>query len=282
MDPTAHSIVGDLINFRGLVYSPLNENGVIFLFGKVAEDMNMYVEEIKPGFPDCIARRFVGKGWERVAVEFEYKSSNFRSHGHDPKFCDLIICWEHDWPDCPLEVIELRDRIKQLENRRIKRPDKRPDGSTDIEKWFERHKVKSNVQDVFRNMIQRLQEIDDSVFYNVGKTAISVYCPERVFAYYMPRQTKISLNLFTNGEPLHDVRQYEFAKGAQKWGNATFRSMSELDAVFPSLEQSLKRIKECIKHNEPTGWFAEAESDGDDEADEETACILSGEESEQK
>ena len=29
------SIVGDLIHFRGQVYSPLNENGAIFLFGKV-------------------------------------------------------------------------------------------------------------------------------------------------------------------------------------------------------------------------------------------------------
>jgi hypothetical protein len=54
------SIVGDLINFRGLVYAPLNENGVVFLFGKVAEDLNMYVEEIKPGFPDCIDGRFTG------------------------------------------------------------------------------------------------------------------------------------------------------------------------------------------------------------------------------
>lgn len=52
------SIVGDLINFRGLVYSPVNENGVVFLFGKVMEDLNMYIEEIKPGYPDCIGSLF--------------------------------------------------------------------------------------------------------------------------------------------------------------------------------------------------------------------------------
>ena len=74
------SIVGDLINFRGLVYAPINENGVVFLFGKVADDLNMYIEEIKTGFPDCVARRFVGKGWEEIAIEFEYKSSNFKTH----------------------------------------------------------------------------------------------------------------------------------------------------------------------------------------------------------
>ena len=35
------SVVGDLINFRGLVYSPVNENGVVLLFGKIAQDLNM-------------------------------------------------------------------------------------------------------------------------------------------------------------------------------------------------------------------------------------------------
>lgn len=38
------SIVGDLINFRGLVYSPLNEKGVVFLFGKVVEDLSRRIE----------------------------------------------------------------------------------------------------------------------------------------------------------------------------------------------------------------------------------------------
>jgi len=39
-------LVGDLINFRGIVYAPLNEQGVVFLFGKVIEDLNMYIELI--------------------------------------------------------------------------------------------------------------------------------------------------------------------------------------------------------------------------------------------
>jgi hypothetical protein len=70
---TEKSIAGDLINFRGLVYALINENGVIFFFGKVVDDLNMNIEEIKPGFHDCIGRRFIGKGWERVAIEFEYQ-----------------------------------------------------------------------------------------------------------------------------------------------------------------------------------------------------------------
>ena len=72
------SIVGDLINFRGLVYAPQTESAVLFLFGKVAEDLNMFVEEMRPEAPDAIVRRFTGKGWERLRVEFEQRSSDFQ------------------------------------------------------------------------------------------------------------------------------------------------------------------------------------------------------------
>ncbi len=45
------SIVNELINFRGLVYAPLDKSGVMLLFGKVAEDLNMYVEEVRAEVP---------------------------------------------------------------------------------------------------------------------------------------------------------------------------------------------------------------------------------------
>ena len=54
------TVVGNLINFRGLVYAPINEQGVVFLFGKVAHEFGMYVELIRTGYPDCIAKRFIG------------------------------------------------------------------------------------------------------------------------------------------------------------------------------------------------------------------------------
>lgn len=102
------SIVGDLINFRGFVYGPVNEMGVVALFAKLSEEIGFIVEEVRADFPDCIARRRVDKGWERVAIEFEFKSSNFRLHGHDPEACDLVVCWEHDWDSCPVPVLALK------------------------------------------------------------------------------------------------------------------------------------------------------------------------------
>jgi hypothetical protein len=46
-----------------------------------------------------------------VKIEFEYESRNFLRHMHDPNGCDLIVCWEHNWPECPLEVIELKKAV---------------------------------------------------------------------------------------------------------------------------------------------------------------------------
>ena len=52
--------------------------------------------------------------WEPVRVEFEYRSRNFFYHGHEVDECDVIICWQHDWPDCPLEVLALEDVVASL------------------------------------------------------------------------------------------------------------------------------------------------------------------------
>ena len=43
-----------------------------------------------------------------VKVEVEYQSRNFLKHMHDLTGCDLIVCWEHNWPECPIEVLELK------------------------------------------------------------------------------------------------------------------------------------------------------------------------------
>lgn len=113
------SIVGDPINFEGLIYGPLNESGVIFLFSKIHEKLGIFIEAIQPSYPDAKARRKTYKGWEDVWIEFEYKSSSFKVHGHDSKECDIIVCWEHDWKDCPIEVIELKKLANSLNSNKL-------------------------------------------------------------------------------------------------------------------------------------------------------------------
>ncbi len=261
------SIVGDLINFRGLVYSPLNENGVIFLFGKVIEDLNMYIEEIKPGFPDCLGRRFTGKGWELVSIEFEYKSSNFKDHKHDPSKCDLIVCWEHDWVDCPLEVIELREEIKGLPNWPIERPDKMiiKDRPT-LEEHLKNYPKQTAV--LFNMFNQKVKELSEEIWYKVAKyPGVSFYSPERVFVFMNFRKPGFSLELFTRGKELKGVKSLAVKSergGGEKWGRINAKNEADFGKIFPVVKKSYQLIKEAIKNNEPTGWYAALEDDSEE------------------
>jgi len=115
---TGGRVYGQVLNFRGLQHAPVNEQGVVFLFGMVALELGLIVESVATGFPDCEARRRVSKArdlWERVSIEFEFQSRNFREHGHDPDLCDLIVCWEDNRPDCPGEVLELGSVLDALD-----------------------------------------------------------------------------------------------------------------------------------------------------------------------
>ena len=108
---------GNPIDLRGLRHEPVNEQGVVFLFGMVARELGYYVEAVQTGYPDCEAKRQVDAGeWQRVRIEFEFESRDFRDHGHHPDGCDIIVCWRHNWLECPpnIEVVELSSVIHTL------------------------------------------------------------------------------------------------------------------------------------------------------------------------
>lgn len=105
------AVYGALLNVPGMAHAPVNEDGVIFAFGLVAYELGFTVLRIQKEFPDCEALWEIQPGrWQRVRIEFEFESRNFARHGHDPAGCDLIVCWRHNWEECPKEikVVELR------------------------------------------------------------------------------------------------------------------------------------------------------------------------------
>jgi len=111
-------VFGDKVQFKSLSCAPVNELGVVYLFGVLHETFDFKIESIQAGFPDCLARRKIGPNrWEEVRIEFEYESRSFVTHGHDPDGTDVIVCWRHNWADCPekIEVIELSTLLNDAE-----------------------------------------------------------------------------------------------------------------------------------------------------------------------
>lgn len=110
---------GNPTHFRGLRHEPVNEQGVVLLFGMLAKELGYVIEAVQTGFPDCEAKRQIApERWQRVDIEFEFESRNFRDHGHPLTGCDVIVCWRHNWDECPenIEVVELSSVIKSLAN----------------------------------------------------------------------------------------------------------------------------------------------------------------------
>lgn len=54
----------ELLDKAPLRYAPTNELGVVFLFSHLCRRMQLHVESVQAGFPDCIALQRVG-GQER-------------------------------------------------------------------------------------------------------------------------------------------------------------------------------------------------------------------------
>jgi hypothetical protein len=111
-------LTGEPVHFKSIAYAPQNEAGVILLWAEMRKELGMdYVTSLGPSYivngPDAVVKMPAGKGWVDKLVEFEFKSRNAKGK-HNFDFIDYIVCWEHNWPDCPVEVIELKSRLDDL------------------------------------------------------------------------------------------------------------------------------------------------------------------------
>jgi hypothetical protein len=95
---------------KRLPFVPRNEAGVAVLFGMFAAEFGMRITDAQYGFPDVT----VEIGGRQSGVELEFRSRSFRAHvvngQHRRGKCELVVCWQHDWPGLPesLTVLELR------------------------------------------------------------------------------------------------------------------------------------------------------------------------------
>lgn len=82
------------------------ENLVVFYFGRLYEIFDFEDIIFSTGeYPDAEAS-INGK---KVRIEFKVASKQFN---YDPTGCDLVICWIHNKPSIPLEVLQLKPLVE--------------------------------------------------------------------------------------------------------------------------------------------------------------------------
>lgn len=88
---------------------------MVALFAGICEErFNLRIDDIRTGYPDCIA---VKRNGQRVRIEFEFESSRFN---HDEiEECDWVVCWvdnakqNEEWRDY-LKVVELAPEFPEV------------------------------------------------------------------------------------------------------------------------------------------------------------------------
>jgi hypothetical protein len=115
----------EFIALKSHPFAPSNEQGVVVLFGILADALNFRILHMQSVFPDCVAERitFRGRGMrktERVEmkIEIQHKSSDFFRDKHDYTKCDALICWLNDTavPPVGFEIIELKTELEKLKS----------------------------------------------------------------------------------------------------------------------------------------------------------------------
>jgi len=154
----------------GFLYEPGSESEVCILFGllipyigkELGANSEYYIEEWTEK-PTDLVLRVDGK---QLKVEFELYSNNFRTQGHDPKECDLIVCWRKDWnPPGNVKVLELSKIIKQrypniVLNDRPKYPDRVKPWSTEEFMAKLREKVSAREYEELEEFINELKTME--------------------------------------------------------------------------------------------------------------------------
>lgn len=151
----------------------------------------------------------VGGRWERVRIEFEHKSSNF---DHDPKGCDIIVCWEDNLSQKQkgemdiikngIEIISLKDKIKELSNEPLPDPEIRSKQEFTLQDHFNISRASENIKQLFFKLDSEIKNINSEIWDKYSKTMITYYSPERIFFSVRLGKNSIKVETFTNKEKI--------------------------------------------------------------------------------
>jgi hypothetical protein len=109
-------VVGEPMDLRVMRWAPTNEMGVVALFIEFRKELGFpHIEIIRTRFPDAaVFEQTSNNRFVRKYIEFEFKSSGYKSHLKSKRKCHYVVCWENDWKDCPIPVVELKKQIPNI------------------------------------------------------------------------------------------------------------------------------------------------------------------------
>ena len=129
-------------------------------------------------------------------------------------------------------------------------------------------KVPPKVRPLFDRFDKEVKTLSDKIWSKVVVNGLTYYCPERVFIYLHFQKQGLRLTLFTRGQEIRGIRKGAWTSGGAKWGRVHIKQDDKLESALQAAKQSYQFIKQAVKQNESTGWFAELE-EGDQQDDDE-------------
>ena len=192
---------------------------------------------MRTGFPDCLAHRYDGHEWVRVNLEFELKSKNFLRHGHNVEECDLIVCWEHDWSDCPIEVIELKEKIKEFENYSINEPEIKKNDKIEY-----KHDLSPNQKEILEILFEHVKKFSDDVWIKTVLKGYNVYSSVRgVFIYlsFRKKADGVMLDMYSKGATLDGFEYSE--KYPESWCYKLITSAKQIGEIKDQIRISYEK-----------------------------------------
>lgn len=172
----------------------------------------------------------------------------------------MIVCWEDNLSIdakkklAGIEIIELKTFIEEIDNTPIQKPDKIIEKSEyDIHHHFNRKKANKNIQQLYYKLETGILNINEEIFRKFAKTVITYYSPEKTFVYTKFRKSCIVLHIYTNQQKIKGVK---LVSDHENWGEIKIENESDLQVALSAIKKSYKLMRNSIRDNINTGWFA--------------------------
>jgi len=175
-----HFVVSDEINVREI-------------FAMIHKDLGYRIIESRSEFPDYILE---DKSGRRIRAEVEFEASRFKEHKHPIEECDMIICWHNDWPDCPIEVLELCGFVEEPISFSKEELSEIPEIIKKIEELTKKRKdISDRLKRVIRYIDEFIRRGDHRIETELREKYLAIFCKRRNWQIDIPSAIFLSISL---------------------------------------------------------------------------------------